>query len=534
MFLMIFGLLGGLALFIYGMQCMADGLQRVTGDKLKKLFNVITNIPIIGVAIGAGITAVVQSSSLTTVMAVGFVNASLMTLKQAIAIIMGANIGTTITAQLVAFEITQYWAVPLAVGFLIYFFVKRKKMKNTGYIFFALGILLLGMVTMTEAVEPLQSSQWFYNAIAFLSKYQILGLLAGMVFTAIVQSSAATIGLMIAMATTGLVPLEAALPVLLGSNIGTCITAVLASIGTSMAAKRVALAHVFFNVIGSIIFMIILPWFEQLVVAISPVSVARQIANAHTLFNVIATVLFLPFISKYAKLIERIVPDKGPAPSKNIKYLDWHVIDSPEFAVELARKELLYMADLARENLRWSIESLLNKDAEKIEKVKEQEEVVDELEKEICRYLSQISQSSLSEPLSVLHTGLLHAANDIERISDHATNITEQAEITINENLSYSAVAVEGLREMYRIADQTYGYALVALADSDMRAADLAYENEQMVDDMEKELRCDHMRRLIAGECNPSSGVLFLDVISNLERVGDHASNIADVAKGKI
>lgn len=534
MFQMIFGLLGGLALFIYGMQCMADGLQRLTGDKLKKIFGAITNIPVLGVAIGAGVTAVVQSSSLTTVMAVGFVNASLMTLKQAIAIIMGANIGTTITAQLVAFEITQYWAVPLALGFFIYFFIKRKKVKNTAYIFFALGILLLGMITMSNSVAPLRESPMFYDAIVFFSQYQILALLAGMIFTAIVQSSAATIGLLIAMASTGLVPLEAALPILLGTNIGTCITAVFASIGTSTAAKRVAVAHVLFNVIGAVLFMLILPLFTKLVLAVSPDSVARQIANAHTLFNVIVTVLMTPFIGKYAKLIEKIVPTKAPGPSKNVKYLDWRFLDSPDFALDLALKEVLYMADLARENLRWSIEALLDKDPEKIEKVEEQEEVVDELEKDICRYLSQISQSGLSETLSVLHTGLLHAANDVERISDHATNIIEQANIMIGENLSYSEVAENGLREMYRLADQAYGYALVALSDHDMRAADLSYEAEQQVDDMEHDLRSEHMARLIAGQCNPSSGVLFLDVISNLERVSDHAANIADVAKGNL
>ena len=534
MFQMVFGLIGGLALFIYGMQCMADGLQRLTGDKIKRVFGAITNVPVLGIAIGAGVTAVVQSSSLTTVMAVGFVNASLMTLKQAITIIMGANIGTTITAQLVAFEITQYWAVPLAVGFFIYFFVKRKKVKNTAYIFFSLGILLLGMITMSSSVAPLRESQYFYDAILFFSQYKILALLAGMLFTALVQSSAATIGLLIAMASTGLVPLDAAIPILLGTNIGTCITAVFASIGTNTAAKRVAVAHVLFNVIGAIIFMIALPLFAKLVVMLSPASLARQIANAHTLFNLIVTVGFLPFINKYVKLVEKIIPDKEPGPSKNVKYLDWRFLDSPDLAVELARKELLYMADLARENLRWSIELLFEMDDDKRDKIEEQEAVVDELEREISRYLSHVSQSGLSEALSFLHTGLLHAANDVERISDHAINITEQASMLTAENLAFSDIAQDGLREMYRLADQTYGYALVALSDNDMRAADLADESEQMVDDMEVSLRKQHMDRLITGKCNPSSGVLFLDIISNLERVSDHASNIADVARGKI
>jgi len=531
---MIFGLLGGLALFLYGMQCMADGLQKLTGDKLKRVFGLITNLPILGVGIGAGVTAVVQSSSLTTVMAVGFVNASLMTLKQAIAIIMGANIGTTITAQLVAFKITEYWAILIAAGFFVYFFVKRKKIKNAGYIFFALGMLLLGMVTMGAAMDPLKDSDWFYNVVLTIGKYPILGLLVGMAFTAIVQSSSATTGLLIAMAGTGIVPFEVALPILLGSNIGTCVTALLSSIGTSVSAKRVAVAHVLFNVFGAVLFMIVLPWFSQLIQLISPDDVARQIANAHTFFNVIVTLLVLPFISKFTKLVEKLIPDKSGGLSKCVKYLDMRFLDSPDFAVDLACKELLHMADLARENLRWSVEALLEKDQEKMAKVEEQEDVVDDLEKEICRYLSQISQSGMSEQLSVLHTGLLHAANDVERISDHATNIIEQASVMVADNLSYSDAAVEGLKEMYNVTDQAFGYAIVALKDKDMKAASLSYEYEQKVDDMERALRKEHMQRLINGQCSAASGVLFLDVISNLERVSDHASNIADVAKGNI
>ena len=534
MFQIITGLLGGLALFIYGMQCMGEGLQKITGNKLRKVFGVITNLPIVGVGIGAGVTAIVQSSSLTTVMAVGFVNASLMTLKQAIAIIMGANIGTTVTAQLVAFNITDYWAVLLAGGFIFYFFCHKKKIKNTGYIVFALGILLLGMMTMSAAVYPLRENEAFYEAIVFFSQYKIFGLLAGMIFTAIVQSSSASVGLLIAMAGTGMVPLDAALPILLGSNIGTCITAVLASIGTSVAARRVAVAHVLFNCFGAILFMLILPLFTKLVLIISPDDIARQIANAHTIFNVIVTVLFLPFINKYVWLVEKIVPDKEQGISKNVQYLDWHFVDSPQFAVDLARKELLHMGDLARENLRLAIEGLLEKNEDKLDEVRVQEKVIDELEKEICRYLSKVSQGSMSEVTSVSHVGLLHAANDVERIGDHAVNIADQAAVMLKNNLMYSNVAAEGLREMYQLADHIYGSALEALAKEDADRLAIIYADEQRLDDMELSLRQDHMKRLTEGHCSAEAGVLFLDVISNLERVGDHATNIAEVAQGKI
>ena len=534
MFEIITGLLGGLAIFIYGMHRMAEGLQKVTGDKLKKVFNVITNIPIVGVAIGAGITAVVQSSSLTTVMAVGLVNATLMSLKQAVAVIMGANIGTTITAQIVAFKVTEYWAVVIAIGFIFYFFTKKKKIKNTGSIIFALGLLLLGMVTMSASMYPLRESEVFYNAILFVSEYKILGLLLGVAFTALVQSSSATTGLLIAMATAGVMPFEAALPILLGSNIGTCVTAILASIGTSVTAKRVAAAHVIFNLTGAIFFMIILPWFSDLVLMISPESVARQIANAHTMFNVITMLAFIPFINKYVRLMEKIIPEREKKLAKSVKYLDLNFIDSPQFAVDLALKELLHMASLARDNLKVAIEAILEKDEAKIAKVEEQEEMVDELDKEINRYLAKVSQSTMSESISVKHTGLLHAANDIERISDHAINITDEARELIDDNLYFSDIAKEGLTKLYKLTDKAFSNALISLEKEDMELAFSVDGDEQRIDDMEECLRQDHISRLQRGCCDPEAGVLFLDVLSNLERVGDHSCNIAHIAQGKI
>ncbi|MDO4581337.1 MAG: Na/Pi cotransporter family protein [Bacillota bacterium] len=532
---MIFGLVGGLALFIYGIQCMGEGLQKLTADKLRKVFSMISGLPVIGVLLGAGVTAVVQSSSLTTVLAVSFVNASLMSLKQAIAVIMGANIGTTITAQLVAFQITKYWAALLGIGFIIYFFCRRKKLKNGGYIIFSLGLLLLGMVTMSQAMYPLRESEAFFNMIAFFSQYKILGLLAGMVFTAIVQSSSAAIGLLIAMASTGVVPLDAALPVLLGANIGTCITAMLAAIGASVPARRVALAHVLFNLAGSLIFMAILPWFYDIVIAVSASDeVARQIANAHTLFNVIATLLFLPLINKYTALVTWLIHDKPSAESQMTVYLDWQVTNIPELAVGLARKELLHMGKLAADNLRLSVEGLLDKDADKLERVKQQEDIVDGVEKEICRYLAAVAQKPMSEMLSVEHTGLLHAANDIERISDHADNIADLAQGMIDEHLDYSAVASEHLRQMYALSARVYEEALTALEQRDLQMAAEAQELEQQVDELEHRLRSQHMRRLVEGSCQAEAGVLFLDVISNLERVSDHANNIANITQGKI
>ncbi len=525
-------LMGGLAIFIYAMQSMGDDLQKAAGKKMMRILELLTGIPIIGVLLGTVITMVVQSSSFTTVMVVGFVNASLLNLKQAVAVIMGANIGTTITAQLVSFKINEYWYVIAAVGFIMYFFFKKKQIKNSGHIMFSLGLLLLGMVLMGNAMKPLSNSPEFSELMLQLSFNPILALLTGLLFTVLVQSSSASTGVVIAMASQGLISLDAALPILLGTNIGTCITSVLASIGTGTNAKRAATAHVLFNVIGSLIFMLILPLFETAVLAVSPEGdVARQIANAHTMFNIAVTVICLPFINLFVKVVCKIIPGQDQDVVKGAIYLDWTTINTPDFALDLAKKEVIRMSELAGENLTLAAEGFLEKDDKKLSKMKSQEEIVDELEEEISSYLSKVAQAKLSEAAAQRLNGMLHAINDIERVSDHADNIANLALHSLEEGLTFSDEAMVEIKEMYQLTADCYELSKQAFVDGKTDTIEQVYLYETQIDKMENTLRNSHIRRLNQQICDTKQGMVFLEIIINFERVGDHSTNLADIAQ---
>lgn len=338
-------LLGGLALFLYGMRIMGEGLQKVAGDRMRKFLEVVTGFPVIGVLVGAIVTSIIQSSSATTVMVVGFVNAGLMTLRQAISVIMGANIGTTVTAQLIAFKLTDYVMPIIALGFAMYFFSKRRQFKYIGFFILGFGILFLGLNTMADAMAPLREYKGFTDFIILFGDYPLLGVFLGIIMTMLIQSSSATIGILMAMATQGLVPLGTAIPVLLGDNIGTCITAVLASIGAGLSARRAAMAHVCFNSAGTIIFLIFLPFFKEFVLMISPpADIARQIANAHTSFNVLNTLIFLPMIGLLERLVVNIVAGEEVEIKRGPMYLDERFLNSPSIALSLATKEIIRMA----------------------------------------------------------------------------------------------------------------------------------------------------------------------------------------------
>lgn len=530
-----FGLLGGLALFLYGMFSMGEGLQKAAGDRMRKILEVLTGIPIVGVLMGTLVTAIIQSSSATTVMVVGFVNAGLMTLKQAISVIMGTNIGTTMTAQLIAFKLGDYFLPIIGIGFLINFIAKKKTVKYLGQVLFGFGLLLMGLYVMGDSMKPLRDYTGFQELMINFGKYKILGVLVGIVMTMLIQSSSATIGILIALATQGLIPLEAALPILLGDNIGTCITAVLASIGTKLVAKRAAAAHVLFNIVGTIVFLTFMPYFQVLVLAVSPEGdIARQIANAHTSFNLINTCLFLPFISAYAKLITKIVPGEEKIIKKGPIYLDQRMLNTPSIAMSLVNKEIIRMGELALENLNNAHLAFIKKDEKILKEVIEVEDVIDELENAITEYLASLSQKGLSEENSNLHTGYLHAVNDIERIGDHAHNIAELAEIGINDNINFTPFAVKELSEMQSLVSETFKLAIESLKERDIAKAQKVIENENKIDEMEKSLRRSHIGRLNEGQCIVHAGVIFLDMISNLERVGDHSHNIASVITQEI
>lgn len=528
-----FGLLGGLALFLYGMQLMGDGLQKAAGEKLQKILEALTGYLIVGVSLGAMVTAVLQSSSATTVMTVGLVNAGLMTLKQAFGIIMGANIGTTMTAQLIAFKLTDYITLILAIGFVMQAVCKRRRGKYLGQVLLGFGVLMLGMSMMSESVMPLREYQGFVDFIGTFSHNPILGIGVGIIMTVLIQSSSATIGILIAMASQGLIPLEGAIPVLLGDNIGTCITAIMAAWRANVTAKRVALAHVLFNFIGSIIFVVFMGWFIQLVMAVSPANdIARQIANAHTAFNVINTLLFLPIAGQFIKVVERLLPGTSEVISRKPQYLDVSMIKTPSLAMSLASKEVVRMGDMARHNVELSIEAIEDLDSKKIDYVLEHEPVIDALEEEITKYLTQMSEVQMSSVLSARHTGLLHACNDIERIGDHGETLAKKVRMIYEEDIHFSDEAKNELKTLGKMVLEASGKAMEALDKDDKDLANEAWSLCRQVKQYQKEVRKNHIVRLKEKRCDPVAGFVMLELLINMKRVSDHSKNISQLVLG--
>lgn len=532
---MFFGLVGGLAIFLYAMMSLSDGLQKTAGDKMRKLLEVLTGVPVVGAIMGAFVTAVIQSSSATTVMVISFINAGLMTFKQGFSVIIGANVGTTITAQLISFKLTDYIFPIIFIGFLIDLLSKKKNLKYIGQGVFSFGLLLLGLMIMQDAMAPLKDYPQFVGAIKNLSTYPALGVLVGIVTTALIQSSSATIAILIALASQGLISIEVAIPILLGDNIGTCMTAVIASIGATTSAKRAATAHIVFNVTGTIIVLILLPIFTKLIMYVSPPDeVARQIANAHTSFNILNALIFLPLINVFVKLVMKIFPGSEEVVPTGFAYLDKRMLQTPGLALTLATKELVRMANLAKINVSLSMEGFFKEDETILEQVIKNEKAIDGLEKEITNYLARISQVGMTSAISNRHTGLLHAINDIERVGDHAENISQLARIKIDERLPFSEFAIEELANMTKLSLETFTTAIQALEEDNIMFADKAIQLEHQVDNMERNLRKSHIGRLNSGSCHASSGVVFLDVISNLERISDHSQNIAQVVLGEL
>ena len=533
------GIMGGLGLFLYGMNLMGDGLQKSAGSKLKRIIELLTSNIIMGVLVGMVVTMVIQSSSATTVMVVGFVNAGIMSLPQAIGVIMGANIGTTITAQLVSLDVDFLAPVALGIGIVIYMFSNKPKHKNIAEILIGFGILFTGMDFMKEAVKPLAGYQGFTDMLLSFGHHPILGVLMGFAITAIVQSSSASMGMLIALASQGLIPITAALPILYGENIGTCVTSLISSIGASRNARRAAIMHLTFNVLGSMIFMFILSKpIVAIVTAIDPTDAARQIANAHTLFNVINVILLLPFNKLIVKLALKLVPEtKGEQDDddKVVKYIDDRMIETPSIALANIIKETLRMGEKSKESLNAAMDGIVDKSKEKIELSFKREKLINELQKSILNYLLKLSKASLNEDSRETVDALFNTVNDIERIGDHAENIAELAKDIVDLEISFSDVGIGELKDMYNKVVSTYTYALEAMRTSNVELACKVIKMEEQVDMMEKSCRANHMNRLNSSSCSIESGVIYLDIISNLERVSDHAVNIAQqVIAGRI
>ena len=532
------GIMGGLGLFLYGMNLMGDGLQKSAGSKLKRIIELLTSNVIMGVLVGMVVTMVIQSSSATTVMVVGFVNAGIMSLPQAIGVIMGANIGTTITAQLVSLDVDFLAPVALGIGIVIYMFSNKPKHKNIAEILIGFGILFTGMDFMKEAVKPLAGYQGFTDMLLSFGHHPILGVLMGFAITAIVQSSSASMGMLIALASQGLIPITAALPILYGENIGTCVTSLISSIGASRNARRAAIMHLTFNVLGSMIFMFILSKpIVAIVTAIDPTDAARQIANAHTLFNILNVIVLLPFNKLIVKLALKLVPEtKGEQDDdKVVKYIDDRMIETPSIALANIVKETLRMGEKSKESLNAAMDGIVDKSKEKIELSFKREKLINELQKSILNYLLKLSKASLNEDSRETVDALFNTVNDIERIGDHAENIAELAKDIVDLEISFSDVGIGELKDMYNKVVSTYTYALEAMRTSNVELACKVIKMEEQVDMMEKSCRANHMNRLNSSSCSIERGVIYLDIISNLERVSDHAVNIAQqVIAGRI
>lgn len=535
------GLFGGLAIFIYGMNLMGEGLKKAAGERMRQILSAITGNPVIAVIVGALVTSILQSSSATTVMVIGFVSARLMTLPQAIGVIMGANIGTTMTAQLIAFKIGHYAYAVTAIGFIMYFFFSKKMVKYVGQIIFAFGLLFVGLNIMGDIMTPLAKSPVFKNMILQIGNTPVLGVFVGTLMTVVVQSSSATIAVLQNIASQptadgghALISLQAAIPILFGDNIGTTITAVLASIGGRKDAKRAALAHSVFNIAGTLVFIWFIPFFARFVEMVSPKGsevdvIARQIANAHTSFNIINTLIWLPFVWVLAKIVNFIIRGEEDGVEKRVVYLDNHVLDNPALALDLSIKELSRMAGLAHQMMSSAKNAFETSSMAAVKKVYELEDAVDLLRDEIIKYLStMLSQGMLTERQSVRLAGLMHVASDIERMGDQCKNIAQYAEMKINNTLPFSKEAIDEIVDAFGKLNIMVEHTIKALHDGSIELAQQVILEEDQIDDLEAALRARHLERLNSRVCDPQATISFIELIHNLERVADHCKNIAE------
>ena len=535
----VLSLLGGLALFLYGMQTMSNGLEAAAGNKMKSILEKLTSNRIKGVLVGAVITAVIQSSSATTVMVVGFVNSGLMTLKQAVWIIMGANIGTTITGQLIALDIGAIAPLFAIGGVAVMMFVKNEKVHHVSSIFAGLGILFIGMDMMGTAMEPLQESQEFINLMTKFSN-PVIGILVGAVFTAVIQSSSASVGILQALAATGMVPLSSAVYVLFGQNIGTCITAVLASIGMKVNAKRTTIIHLMFNIIGTILFTIIcmITPYVRLIESITPGDPVAQIANAHTIFNIVTTLLLLPFGAQMAEIAEKILPDSKKADDEDLrlKYIrpfeSSYAIGNSAVAVSQVKDEVGRMSQMVAKNISDAFDTLISYDEKAKAKIIEREEYIDYLNKGISEYIVSLMANERSMDDSRKINGYYAIVSNLERIGDHAVNIVEYADDMKKWDLKFSDNVLEELAEMKKQCLISLDNVKEVDAGNAETVLGKAVELEQKTDNMRDKYFKKQMQRLKKGKCKPQSGIVFSEILTDFERMGDHVLNIAQEYRG--
>lgn len=551
MFEIIVGLIGGLGLFIYGMQIMSNSLKVVAGSKMKRLLEILTGNRFKAILCGIVVTIMVQSSSTTTVMVVGFVNAALMNLTQAAGIILGANIGTTLMAQLIAFNMDFIGPVLIGIGVITSLIGKRKHTRDIGTILLGIGIIFFGISTMSEVMAPLKDNVIFKNWLVTYGKNPILGLLIGTVITGVMQSSGATLGMLQALAISGIfadvsgtAAIQICIPTMLGTNIGTCVTAMLSSVGTSRAARNAALIHLFVNIFGSIWVLCLFgvldafninPVYQALVNISGTMktssgqvipNVARQIAMSHTFFNVFNMIVMLPVIDKFVAFLEKHSPDETEG-DRGLQ-LDDRLLNNPAVAIGQLTNELVHLAEMAGKNLKLSFEALSNNDEKAIEKVYEREERIDEHEHGIIDFIVRLTNLNVSQEENDKLAVYLQCAHDLERIGDHAENIVEMAQTQIDEDIDMTADAIDELKKLSDLILGIVANVQEVIRSEDNKLCEQIYRDEEISDDMTEAYKNAHIKRLADGQCNADSSAIYFDLLVDLERVGDHSANIAE------
>lgn len=533
----VMGLLGGLALFLYGMQMMSTGLEAAAGNKMKTILERLTANRFVGVLMGALITAIIQSSSATTVMVVGFVNSGMMSLNQAIWIIMGANIGTTITGQLIALDVGAFAPMLAFLGVAAVVFLKNEKVKHVGEILAGLGVLFIGMDMMGTAMAPLADSAGF---VSLLTKFEnpLLGIAAGTIFTALIQSSSASVGILQTLAGSGIIGLKSAAFVLFGQNIGTCITAFLASIGTSTNAKRTTVIHILFNVFGTIIFTILclVTPLISLVEGWTPGNAPAQIANLHTMFNIVTTILLLPVGTYLGKLATAILRDKGKDSQEegmsvryllDMKHINTEKLGASFVCAEGIKQELMRMLSMARDNVWEAFDAVMEGKKEKLSNVEKREEYVDFLNKEVAKYITSVVSYETTAAGSQMFNSLFSVTGNIERMSDHAVNIAEYSQMIEEKGIAFSGSANEELAKMKKVCMKLFLTLMEKPADYRTWHKEVA-DLEQKIDDMTDQFRDNMYERIREGHCTDEGSILFSEILTDFERIGDHGLNIAN------
>ena len=528
----IFHFLGGLGLFLYSIKTMGDGLQQAAGDRLRYYIDRYTSNPFFGILVGIGMTALIQSSSGVTVITVGLVSAGLLTLRQAIGIVMGANIGTTVTSFIIGFKLGDYALPMLFLGAVCLFFTKNRTINNIGRIVFGVGGIFFALNLMSGAMEPLKDLQVFKDYMVELSKNPILGVLVGTGLTLLIQASSATIGILQNLYASNLIDLQGALPVLFGDNIGTTITAIIASLGANIAAKRVAAAHVAFNVIGTVICIIFLvpftgliQWFESFL-NLAP---EMTIAFAHGTFNITNTIIQFPFIGALAFMVTKLIPGEDEVVKYEPLYLDEQLIkQAPSIALGNAKKELLHLGNYAVKAFDLSYDYIINSNEKVAEKGHKTEEAINTIDEKLTRYLISLSGEALSQKESEVLTNILDSSRDLERIGDHAEALINLNDYLQRKNVQFSNSALEELEDIYRQTSEFVKDALESVENNDLEMAESLIERHEAINKMERVLRKTHIKRLNNGECSTQAGVNFIDIISHYTRVSDHAMNLAE------